>query len=136
MKNESVIKSIVKFDDPSGLGYLLKTSNKGSIKVDISNGSTCCEQYYANAMQKDKNMDLELQTFVGKTITGIDYRVKKYNSREMSGSIIVTITLNEGDPLKIYLTNEHNGYYSHGCSLEWSLYIQNALVKKSVQKTI
>lgn len=47
---ESIIESIVKFDDRSGLGYHIKTTNKGFIKINMENQSICCEQYYANAM--------------------------------------------------------------------------------------
>ena len=129
---ESVIESIVKFDSRSGLGYHLKTSNKGYVKIKMENGSICCEQFYANAMQNKKNMDTKLHTFVGKTITEIQYTEKKNAEEEGVYYIQVTIHFNRGDPLHFYLTNEHNGYYPHACSLDWSLYIQDVPMKKSV----
>ena len=125
----SVIVSIEKLDDEFELGYLVKTSDDGEIKITMDNSRTCCETYYANAMHNKQNVDTRLDEWNGRILTDVIISPKQgrvYRDEDEEGNEdeedsdaryrTVSIYTENGDfPLVIYLYNCHNGYYPHKC---------------------
>lgn len=135
----SIIESIEKLDDDFELGYLVKTTGDGEIKVIIDNYPLSCEVYYANAMHKNHNVDTRLKDWNGQKITNVVISPKKgriyeheedkndndndegYLDEEDEEDIdaryrtVSIYTENDESPLVIYLYNSHNGFYPHRC---------------------
>jgi len=91
-------------------------------------------------MKNQKNDKNKIKQFVGQEIVGIvvsplddaslDASLDDASLSEQEHSPIngydddqtrwVDIYLKDDtDPLRLYLYNQHNGYYPHGCSIEW-----------------
>ena len=126
------------------LGYLIKTTHDGYIRVLIDNNQRCCETFGVYVMKNQINVKKNLKSFVGKEIVRIvvsplknqeeeedenkedeededdDEDENKYNDYDYDQTRWVEIYLKDDpDPLMLYLYNQHNGYYPHGCSIEW-----------------
>jgi len=105
--------------------YFIKTSNGGYITVQIENYVYCCEVFGVYAMKNGKNVNDSLDDFVGKEIVNIV--VSKETEIEIEKTIVemsyirwVEIYMKEDPlPLMLYLYNDHNGFYSHDCTIEW-----------------
>lgn len=131
------------------LGYLIKTTHDGYIRVLIDNNQRCCETFGVYVMKNQINVKKNLKSFVGKEIVRIvvsplkkqeeeDEEEEKDDEEEENKeddeeeededddnvygdqTRWVEIYLKDDpDPLMLYLYNQHNGYYPHGCSIEW-----------------
>lgn len=88
-------------------GLYIKTNN-GDIKVLISDGQQCCENYgYLFFETPD-----DIKMFIDATIISIeDIDITFDNSIENQTQL--RITTNKG-VIQYAIYNEHNGYYSHG----------------------
>lgn len=151
--NNSVITSIECINHrhaEEDLGYMIKTTHDGYIRVLIDRMSKCCETFGVYAMKNQKNVKKNLKQFVGKEIVHIvvsplkkreddddeeeeenkddeeeeeeddDADENMYDEEEDEQTRWVKIFLKDDpDPLMLYLYNQHNGYYPHGCSIEW-----------------
>lgn len=122
------------------LGYLIKTTHDGYIRVLIDNNQRCCETFGVYVMKNQINVKKNLKSFVGKEIVRIvvsplkkqeeddEEEEEDDNEEEEDNDVYdeddqtrwVEIYLKDDpDPLMLYLYNQHNGYYCHGCSIEW-----------------
>ena len=122
------------------LGYLIKTTHDGYIRVLIDNNQRCCETFGVYVMKNQINVKKNLKSFVGKEIVRIvvsplkkqeeddEEEEEDDNEEEEDNDVYdeddqtrwVEIYLKDDpDPLMLYLYNQHNGYYPHDCSIEW-----------------
>ena len=122
------------------LGYLIKTTHDGYIRVLTDNNQRCCETFGVYVMKNQINVKKNLKSFVGKEIVRIvvsplkkqeeddEEEEEDDNEEEEDNDVYdeddqtrwVEIYLKDDpDPLMLYLYNQHNGYYCHGCSIEW-----------------
>lgn len=67
----TTITSIEKIDNEFDLGYWIKTTGDGGIRIKIDNSRKCCETYYAGVLHNKQNADRRLEEWIGRTITGI-----------------------------------------------------------------
>lgn len=106
-------------------GYYIKTTNDGFIEILMDSYRNCCENFGVYAMKNNKNVKKSLQDYIGKEIVNIKVSEKgkteddegDYNYEETRW--IELFFKNDKEPLMLYLYNYHNGYYQHGCSIEW-----------------
>ena len=92
-------------------GLIIKT-NKGSIKLVISDGQSCCEQWGALFFETPD----DVSQFVGAKILqiqDIDIKREEFIDNETQ----LRITTDRG-VIQYAIYNEHNGYYSHGTILQ------------------
>ena len=92
-------------------GLIIKT-NKGSIKLVISDGQSCCEQWGALFFETPD----DVSQFVGAKILqiqDIDIKREEFIDNETQ----LRITTDRGI-IQYAIYNEHNGYYSHGTILQ------------------
>lgn len=93
-------------------GYVLTMDNGDTIKLGISSGQSCCEEF-GYLMSED-----DLQSFVGSEYIGTDVVDQSFAVREALGGInidacmFVNINTSKG-LLQFVAYNEHNGYYGH-----------------------
>lgn len=86
----SIIKSIDIINDDCKLGYEIKTTGGGIISITMSNGSLCCETYYAGVLFEKQNVEARLNEWVGKTVSniyvsekqGFVYRLQTYKDND------------------------------------------------------
>lgn len=125
------------------LGYLIKTTHDGYIRVLIDKMQRCCETFGVYVMKNRINVKKNLKQFIGKEIVRIVVSPLKNQEEDENKededeeeeeeeddedddngygdqTRWVEIYLKDDpDPLMLYLYNQHNGYYCHGCSIEW-----------------
>ena len=92
-------------------GLIIET-DKGSIKLVISDSQSCCEQWWALFFE---TLD-DISQFVGAEILqieDIDIKREEYIDNETQ----LRITTDRGI-IQYAIYNEHNGYYSHGTILQ------------------
>ena len=92
-------------------GLIIKT-NKGSIKLVISDGQSCCEQWGALFFETPD----DVSQFVGAKILqiqDIDIKREEFIDNETQ----LRITTDRGI-IQYAIYNEHNGYYGHGTILQ------------------
>lgn len=92
-------------------GLIIKT-NKGSIKLVISDGQSCCEQWGALFFETPD----DVSQFVGAKILqiqDIDIKREEFIDNETQ----LRITTDRG-VIQYAIYNEHNGYYGHGTILQ------------------
>ena len=92
-------------------GLIIKT-NKGSIKLVISDGQSCCEQWGALFFETPD----DVSQFVGAKILqiqDIDIKREEFIDNETQ----LRITTDRGI-IQYAIYNEHNGYYSHATILQ------------------
>ena len=114
-------------------GYSIKTTNGGYIHVLIDSMQKCCETFGVYAMKNEKNVKKIMKSFVGKEIVLIEISPLKVQ-QDVNDEDNDEDDINDDDdqmrwvelhlkddphPLKLYLYNNHNGYYTHCCSIEW-----------------
>lgn len=107
------IKEISEDGGWSGMdGYLVKT-DKQEIKVLISNGQSCCEDWGYLSTNDD------VEEFVGADLMGItltdtSLNTEKYNPKDCydGGYVFVNFETNLGT-MQLVVYNHHNGYYGH-----------------------
>lgn len=106
-------------------GFVVIT-DKQSIKLGISNGQSCCENF--GYFMTNDNLD----DFIGATVLGVTI-VDEYLNKEKlpelyeGGAMFVNIETSAGT-LQFTAYNEHNGYYGHdavvvSCQLNHSEYL-------------
>lgn len=72
-----VILSIEELNDEFEIGYLIKTTGGGEMKIKMSNGSLCCETYYVGVLHNKQNVHSQLEQWNGKNITNIKISPKQ-----------------------------------------------------------
>lgn len=126
----SIITDIEKRDGTSNItkydGYSIKFDNNNYLQFKINNERCSGEEW--NVWSED---DRQLNKFVGSTIIGISVKVinekKEYGYTECC--ITFTIKTNKGF-LKLFIFNQHNGYYSHECIIDYNIIIDGKHHKK------
>lgn len=92
-------------------GLIIET-DKGSIKLVISDSQSCCEQWCALFFETADN----ISQFIGAEILQIeDIDIKR--DEWIDNETQLKITTNKGI-IQYAIYNEHNGYYSHGTILQ------------------
>ena len=120
------IKSITYSDSTSYDGYTIKFDNdKLSIKVMLSNGAHCCEEFYIGTTQ---NID----EFIGKEVETVIIEEYNYDENEMR-DMKVFIKIKDYENLIITLFNKHNGYYSHNWFIHYKLEENDKLNEKYIK---
>jgi hypothetical protein len=126
--NECIISSIEKYDNNISYcqGYKIETSS-GYININISTIQDCCEQWCISSSKNNKNYDNNFNELIGKKIVNIqteNTRKEDNFSDKFESILYVKITLEEDPyPFVICLYNQHNGFYSHNCLLDWNFMI-------------
>lgn len=92
-------------------GFVIKMSDDTDVKLGISNGQSCCENW-GYLMSEDN-----LEQFVGAEIFGISGVGEALDHVEVKdvhegGIMFVNINTSHG-LLQFVAYNEHNGYYGH-----------------------
>ena len=91
---------------------LINETDKGSIKLVISDSQSCCEQWGALFFETPD----DVSQFVGAEIIGIeDIYIKR--EEYIDNETQLRITTDRGI-IQYAIYNEHNGYYSHGTILQ------------------
>jgi hypothetical protein len=136
----SIIESIDIFKNETNYtgfeGYTFNT-NTGPINIKISSDQYCCENWSTyTSIEDEKLLDL-----IGAEIINIyyaDYYDYEIDNPEINTiEVVIEYKLNNiDDKIKIYLCNEHNGYYSHECIINWKIYINGVLNEESVIKSL
>lgn len=99
-------------------GLIIET-DKGSIKLVISDSQSCCEQWGALFFETPD----DISQFVGAEILqieDIDIKREEFIDNETQ----LRITTDRGI-IQYAIYNEHNGYYSHGTILQVFNHIEN-----------
>lgn len=100
-------------------GYIVLT-DKQTIKVGVSSGQECCEEFGYLQSEDD------IEYFVGSNLISIGLTDKAYNNiifkvEEIGiyegGAIFVNFSTDRG-LFQLAVYNEHNGYYSHYIIIE------------------
>ena len=92
-------------------GLIIET-NKGSIKLVISDSQSCCEQWGALFFETPD----DVSQFVGAEILQIeDIDIKREEFIDNETQLRVTT---DRGIIQYAIYNEHNGYYSHGTILQ------------------
>ena len=92
-------------------GLIIET-DKGSIKLVISDSQSCCEQWGALFFETPD----DISQFIGAEISqiqDIDIKREEFIDNETQ----LRITTDRGN-IQYAIYNEHNGYYSHGTILQ------------------
>lgn len=91
-------------------GYIIKTTLQ-EIKVGISNGQSCCEQWgYCSTLDNPEE-------FIGARlkevkITNTALETATFTGEYSGNTMFVTIETSEGT-FQLVMYNDHNGYYGH-----------------------
>lgn len=94
------------WDTKSGLHI---ETDKGAIKLLISNGQQCCENWDYLFLETPDNID----NFIGATIISIsDIEIPSSSIPEDANETQLKIVTSKG-VLQFAVYNSHNGYYSH-----------------------
>jgi hypothetical protein len=127
-----VFRGISQYD-----GYKIHTFDGGYINVKMYNQQNCCENWSISSVIRDDQLD-QLQ---GDTITDIKIAESstedddKYHGRD-TYTLKVTITTDQS-VFEIVMMNDHNGYYSHECIINYDIMLPNkGNYKKSIIKRI
>ena len=88
-------------------GLVIET-DKGNIKLVITNGQNCCENWGNLFFETPDN----ISKFIGAKILEVqDIDIKR--DTDVNNETQLRITTNKG-AIQYAIYNEHNGYYSHG----------------------
>lgn len=88
-------------------GLIIET-DKGNIKLVITNGQNCCENWGNLFFETPDN----ISKFIGSTILEVqDIDIKR--DADIDNETQLRITTDKG-VIQYAIYNEHNGYYSHG----------------------
>lgn len=123
------------------MGFVITTTNGGTIRVKVSNSPQCCETWGIK-MSRGYLFREPMNTYeslIGKNIVDIKYweptNIEMQNEDEAGdsnaiclesggGMIYVSISLeNEEIPVILTAWTAHNGYYPHDCIINWDLNI-------------
>lgn len=96
-------------------GYVITLADGNQVKMGISNGSQCCENW--GYLTSEDN----LSEFVGaklKSVTVVDEKLESTDAPDIyeGGLMFINIDTTIG-LLQFVAYNEHNGYYSHDAVL-------------------
>jgi len=113
------IQSIEEFSDYDYEGYLVKT-NKQAIKVAISSGQSCCENYGYFATNDN------LEDFLGATLLEIELvdeelkvnPVPKAPDIYDAGGVVFVNFLPSKGTMQLAVYNSHNSYYGNSIKVE------------------
>lgn len=96
----------------SFVGFEIET-NKQTIKLGISDGHSCCENY-GYLMSEDDLSEFEGASLLGVDIVDTALNVEKLTSEQVSeGDCMFVNFLTSKGLLQFVAYNEHNGYYGH-----------------------
>lgn len=106
-------------------GYII-TTDKQVVRMGISNGQSCCEQF-GYLMSED-----DVQSFVGSELLSVqvvDEALNKRSIEDIEGSdtylMFINIETSNG-LLQFVAYNSHNGYYGHTAFVESSFVTEDA----------
>jgi hypothetical protein len=110
-------------------GYKIYTTH-GILTFKLCGDQKCCEELHV-ATSKDINYLLNA------SILHISHQIESENNNISINDISMTVVIitimyklnNQIDTIEIYLSNSHNGYYTHDCMLDWS-YLKNGVNNK------
>lgn len=112
MKIKSIEEATFSTGEYSGYdGIVVTLENDQQIKVGISNGQSCCENFgYVTSHDKfDDFIDAE---YIDSRITDEALNTVEVPEIYNGGMTFFTIETSKG-PFQLVAYNEHNGYYSH-----------------------